>query len=343
MKRWLTRPYWVLALILVMLAAACGDDDDDSSAASSATTAASGSATATTAGSSTASTATTAAGSGTATTVAGGPKVVIGSFNFPESELLGELYGQALAAKGIDVDYKASLGNREVVEPALESGQIGLVAEYAATLLEFVNGNKGEATPDAAATVAKLKTELTAKKLTALDPSPAIDSNGFVVTKATADKYKLTKVSDLAAVGGQLTLGGPPECETRPFCALGLKNTYGIDFKEVKSLDAGGPLTVQALDAGQIDVGLLFTTDSTIVQKGWVLLDDDKHLQLADNVTPVLTQSLVDAYGAALTDTLNAVSAKLTTADLTQMNSDVADGKDAQDVAGTYLKDKGLI
>ncbi len=333
MKRWLTRPIWAVALVLLLVAAACGDDDDDSSAATSATTA-SGAGSATTAASS---------GSGTAATLGSGPKIVIGSFNFAESELLGELYGQALAAKGAQIDYKASLGNREVVEPALESGQINFVAEYAATLLEFVNGAKGEATSDAAATVAKLNTYLTAKKLTALDPSPAIDSNGFVVTKATADENKLTKLSDLAAVGNQLVLGGPPECETRPFCGKGLKDTYGITFKEIKSLDAGGPLTIQALDAGQIDVGLLFTTDSTIVQKGWVLLDDDKHLQLADNIVPVLSQSVVDAYGAPLQDALNAVSAALTTDDLTQMNSDVAGGKDAKDVASTYLKAHGLV
>jgi osmoprotectant transport system substrate-binding protein len=331
MKRWLTRPVWVLALVLAVVAAACGDDDDDTSAATSATTAASGTGAATTAG-------------GAATTTGGDqPTVVIGSFNFPESELLGELYGQALEAKGVKVDYKASLGNREVVEPALENGEIGFVAEYAATVLEFVNGSKGEATSDPAATVAKLKTALEAKKLTALEPSPAQDQNGFVVTKATADKYKLTKISDLAPVAKDLVLGGPPECATRPFCAKGLTDTYGITFKEVKSLDPGGPLTVQALDAGQIDVGLLFTTDNTIVDKGWVLLDDDKHLQLADNVVPVLAQSLVDAYGATLTDTANAVSAKLTTADLTKMNSDVAGGKEAKDVAGAYLKEKGLV
>jgi osmoprotectant transport system substrate-binding protein len=308
MKRWLTRPAWVLALVLVLVAAACGDDDDDSGAAAPS-----------------------------------GPTVVVGSFNFPESELLGELYGQALAAKGIKVEYKASLGNREIVEPALEKGEINFVAEYAATILEFVNGSKGEATSDPTATVEKLKAQLAPKKLTALTASPAQDQNGFVVTKATADEYKLTKLSDLAAVAKDLTLGGPPECETRPFCAKGLTDTYGITFKEVKSLDPGGPLTVQALDAGQIDVGLLFTTDVTIVQKGWVLLEDDKHLQLADNVVPVLSQELVDAYGDTLTAPLDAVSAKLTTAQLTQMNTDVAGGKDAKTVAGDYLEANGLV
>ncbi len=337
MKRWLTRPVWALALILVLVAAACGDDDDDSADVTTATTAA-GSDTATTAG-----------GSDTATTAGGdavpadGPTIVAASFNFAESEILAELYGQALAAKGIDVEYKHALGNREVVEPALEAGDINLVPEYAATVLEFVNGAKGEATSDPEATVDKLNAALAPKGLVALTPSPAQDQNGFVVTKETADQYQLTKLSDLAAVSQDLVLGGPPECETRPFCAQGLEDTYGITFKEVKSLDAGGPLTVQALDAGQIQVGLLFTSDSTIVDKGWVLLEDDKQLQLADNVVPVLNQEVVDAYGATLTDTLDAVSATLTTADLTQMNSDVAGGEEAADVAKAYLEANGLV
>jgi osmoprotectant transport system substrate-binding protein len=319
MKRWLTRPAWVLVLIVALVAAACGDDDDDSSSANTPPTVTGGSA-----------------------TTAEQPDVVVASFNFAESELLAEMYGQALAAKGIDVSYKHSLGNREVVEPALEGGDVNLVPEYAATLLEFVNGSAGEATSDPLATVNKLNAQLAPKNLAALQPSPAIDSNGFVVTKDTADQFKLTKLSDLAPVAKDMTLGGPPECDIRPFCAKGLTDTYGITFKEVKSLDAGGPLTVQALDAGQIDVGLLFTTDSTIVQKGWVLLDDDKHLQLADNVVPVVSQALVNGYGATLTDTLNAVSAKLTTTNLTEMNSEVAGGKDAKDVAATFLQTNGL-
>src|SRR4029077_12935122 len=115
---------------------------------------------------------------------------------------------------------------------------------------------------DPKATSAALQKELDAKSLTVLDYAPAVDQNGFVVTKATADKYKLAKLSDLAAGGGQLVLGGPPERPTRPCCQAGLKSTYGINFKDFKPLDPGGPLTVAALKGGQVDVGLLFTSDS---------------------------------------------------------------------------------
>jgi osmoprotectant transport system substrate-binding protein len=336
MKRLLIRPFWALALVLalVLVAAACGDDDDDDDTSGADTTTES-SATETSAGSTSETTAGEAA-------PVDGPTVVVGSFNFPESELLGELYGQALEAKGITVERKPALGNREVVQPALESGEINLVAEYAATSLEFVNGAAGEATSDPAETVELLNAALADLSLTALDPSPAQDQNGFVVTQETADEYSLATLSDLAAVAGDLVLGGPPECETRPFCALGLEETYGIEFAEIRSLDAGGPLTVQALEGGQIDVGLIFTSDATIVDKGWVLLEDDQGLQLADNVVPVVSQELVDAYGATLTDTLNAVSAALDTAGLTELNSLVAGGEETADVAATWLADHGL-
>jgi osmoprotectant transport system substrate-binding protein len=131
-----------------------------------------------------------------------------------------------------------------------------------------------------------------------LDFAPnAIDANGYVVTKPTADKYKLVKMSDLQPVAGELVLGGPPECPTRPFCLIGLQNTYNLKFKDFKSLDAGGPLTVAALDAGSanggVDVGLLFTTDPAIAIKNYVLLEDDKHLQLADNIAPVVRNDIL--------------------------------------------------
>jgi osmoprotectant transport system substrate-binding protein len=331
MQRLLTRPFGALALVLTLalVAAACGDDDDDTSDATTA------SAAETSAGA-------TSETTGGAAAPVDGPAVVVGSFNFPESELLGELYGQALEAQGITVERRAALGNREVVQPALENGEINLVAEYAATSLEFLNGAAGEATSDPAETVDLLNAVLADTGLVALEPSPAQDQNGFVVTPETAEEHSLTTLSDLAEVSGDLVLGAPPECEIRPFCAVGLEETYGIEFAEIRSLDAGGPLTVQALEGGQIDVGLLFTSDAVIVDKGWVLLEDDKGLQLADNVVPVVSQELVDAYGATLTDTLNAVSAALDTAGLTELNSQVAGGQDTADVAANWLAENGL-
>ncbi len=281
---------------------------------------------------------------------AGGPKptVKVGSFNFDESEILQELYAQVLETNGYTIERHARLGNREIVEPALESGQIDLVPEYLATVEAFIagkNSTPSKASSDPAATQAALQTLLTPKNLTVLDFAQAVDTNGFVVTKATADKYKLAKLSDLQPVASQLVLGGPPECPQRPFCQLGLQQTYGLQFKDFKPLDAGGPLTVTALtsDPAQIDIGLLFTTDPNITVKNLVLLDDDKHLQLADNVAPLVRNAILSA-GADAKTLLNSVTAKLTTADLTTMNNDVGNNhKDASAVAKAYLQSKGLI
>src|SRR5882762_3055832 len=148
--------------------------------------------------------------------------IPVAGFNFPESSVLAELYGQALAHSGYTVNYKLLLGTREVISPAIQSGQIDLYPGYAATDLEFYNKGAGEATGDAVATTAKLNTHLVPLNLVALTPSAAVDQNAFAVTKATATKYNLTKLSDLAAVGNQLVLGGPPECHTRPYCQPGL-------------------------------------------------------------------------------------------------------------------------
>ena len=292
-----------------------------------------------------------AVASPSAAAAAGGPKptVKVGSFNFDESEILQELYAQVLETNGYTIERHARLGNREIVEPALESGQIDLVPEYLATVEAFIAGKAStpsKATSDPAATQTALQTLLTPKNLTVLDfAAQAVDTNGFVVSKATADQYKLAKMSDLQPVAGQLVLGGPPECPQRPFCLLGLQQTYGLQFKDFKPLDAGGPLTVTALTSTppQIDVGLLFTTDPNITVKNLVLLDDDKHLQLADNVAPVVRNAIL-TQGADAKTLLNSVTSKLTTADLTTMNNDVGNNhKDASAVAKAYLQSKGLI
>lgn len=276
---------------------------------------------------------------------AGGPKpnVRIGSFNFDESVVLMELYAGVLEANGYTVERRARLGNREIVMPALDSGQIDMVAEYLATAEAFTAKDKTKASSDPAATQKALQEVLTPKNITVLDFAQAVDTNGFVVTKATADKNKLTKMSDVAAVASQFVLGGPPECPDRPFCQKGLQSTYGLNFKDFKPLDAGGPLTVAALDSGDIDMGLLFTTDPAITLKNYVLLEDDKHLQLADNVAPIVRNDVL-SRGADMKQLLNSVTSKLTTPELTDMNKQVGvDHKDAKDVAQAYLKSKGVI
>jgi osmoprotectant transport system substrate-binding protein len=262
--------------------------------------------------------------------------LTVAGFNFPESSILAEIYGQALAHDGYTINYKLLLGTREVVAPALESGQIDLYPGYAATDLEFYNKGAGEANGDAVATTAKLNSHLQPLGLTALTASPAVDQNAFAVTTATQKKYSLSKLSDLAAIGGQLTLGAGPECPTRPFCQPGLQKTYGITFKAFKPLDTDGPLTRAAFKNGSIDVGLVFSSDGDLNSLGLVVLQDDKHLENADNVLPIVRQA---AASAEVTNVLNAIDGKLTTADLVTMNSQVSiQHQDADAVALAWLQ-----
>ncbi|MGH9282508.1 MAG: ABC transporter substrate-binding protein, partial [Acidimicrobiales bacterium] len=186
------------------------------------------------------------------------------------------------------------------------------------------------------ATTQKLRERLSSKQLTALEPSAAIDANAFAVTKATADRLKVAKLSDLAPLAGDLVLGGPPECPQRPFCQVGLEQTYGLRFKSFKALDAGGPLSKTALENGDVDVALIFSSDGAIVARNFVVLEDDKKLQNADNVVPVLrTEVATDEVKEILDD----ISAKLTTEDLTELNkrADV-DKEDPDALAGEWLE-----
>lgn len=280
---------------------------------------------------------------GTAGTGGAKPTVKIGSTNFSEQLVLGELYAQLLEANAYPVERKFNLGAREIVFPALTSGQIDMEIDYLATLLAFVD-KSAKGSTDPKATAKTLQDVLTPKSLTVLDHAPAVDQNGFVVTRATADKYKFAKLSDVTPIASQLVLGGPPECPNREFCALGLKEKYGITFKQFRPLDVGGPLTVAALEAGQIDVGLLFTSSAIIAVKGFVLLEDDKRLQLSDNVAPVVRNDLLGKAGDDFKRLVNSVAPKLTTAELTAMNKQVEiDKKDPKDVAREWLKKQGLI
>ena len=272
------------------------------------------------------------------------PSVRIGSTNFTEQLIVAELYGQVLEAHGYRVERRLNLGNREIVAPALESGQIDLVPEYLATYVAYLTKDKSKASTDPVATRRSLQEALTPRHLTVLDHAPAVDTNGFVVTKETAGKFKATRLSDLAPVAGQLVLGAPPECPDRPFCIPGLRQVYGITFKDFKALDAGGPLTVAALEGKQIDVALLFTTDAVIAAKGLVLLQDDRRLQLADNIAPVVRDDLLAKAPADFRSLLDGVTAKITTEEITALNRKVGlDKQDPRAVAGAWLKQKGLV
>jgi osmoprotectant transport system substrate-binding protein len=285
------------------------------------------------------SSATTAPGAGTAAPAK--IAVTVASFNFGESEILANMYKDVLQKAGATVTMRDKLGAREVVEPALQSGQVDLVPEYAGTALEYLNKGAGEASSDLNATMAKLRSRYAALGITALDPSPAADQNAFAVNKATASKDNLKNVSDLSSYAAAMTLGGPPECPTRPFCQPGLQKTYGLNFKSFKALDAGGPLTETALANGQIDVGLVFSSDGGIEAKGLVVLNDDKHLQTVDNIVPVIRN---DKATPAVTAALNTLSAKLTTDALVQLNKQVdVDKADPSQVAQTWLSQNGLV
>jgi osmoprotectant transport system substrate-binding protein len=289
---------------------------------------------------------TTSCGSsgGTSSSPTPKPTITIASFNFSESIILAHIYGGALKNKGYTINYRDKLGNREVVEPALENGQIDLYPGYAATDLTFVDKRQGvalDAGTDATANVAKLNARLNSKGIKALDPSPAVDQNAFAVTKAEADQYHLAKLSDLTpTVASQWTLGGPAECPQRPFCALGLESVYGLKFKAFKSLDTGGPLTFAALKQGAINIGLVFSSDGGITANNFVVLEDDKHLQQADNVVPLIRTAVASSEVTAL---LNSIDAKLNTPDLTAMNKSAdVDKQDPADIAATWVKNHGF-
>jgi len=262
--------------------------------------------------------------------------IIVGGVKFPESSILAQIYGEALAHDGYTVTYKLNLGTREVVAPALKNGDIDLYPGYAATDLEYWNNKAGEATGDAAATTAKLNSHLQSQGLVALNPSPAVDQNAFAVTKETQQKYNLSKLSDLAPIGNQLVLGAGPECPTRPYCLPGLQTTYGIHFKDFKALDTDGPATRAAFKNGTIQVGLVFSSDGDLNSLGLVVLQDDKHLEAADNVVPILRQKVATDEVKNL---LNKIDAALTTADLVDMNSQESiQHKDPDAIAKAYLE-----
>jgi osmoprotectant transport system substrate-binding protein len=251
--------------------------------------------------------------------------ITVASFDFPESDLLAQIYGQALERGGYPVHFVSRLGPREFVDPALQRGLVELVPEYAGTALQFASTGRVRPTAGTAANHRRLADQLAGSPVVALAPSPAEDSNVIVTTREVAARHRLRTVSDLADVAPRLVFGGPPECPIRPFCLQGLRRTYGLHFGRVLALDAGGPLTHQVLAAGEADVALLFSTDSRITDEGLVILRDDRHLQPAENITPLIRRELVDRWGDDLTDLIDGVSGQLTTEELRRLNGGLTD------------------
>ncbi len=263
--------------------------------------------------------------------------VVVGSANFPENELLAQIYAQALKAKGVDVSTKLNIGSRETYLPALKSGEINLLPEYTGALARYLNKDADISTTDAA--LASLKSALP-DNLTVLDPAPAQDNDSITVTRATADQYGLKTIEDLVPHAPQLVLGGPPEWKNRSYGIPGLEKTYGLQFKSFKALDTAGPLTVQALKNGQVQAANLFTTDPAIKANDFVSLTDTKSFFGSQNVIPVITK---EKATPEVTAALNAVSAKLDTDTLaTLVSKVVTDKQDADQVAADWLKSVSL-
>jgi osmoprotectant transport system substrate-binding protein len=266
--------------------------------------------------------------------------VTVGSTNFSEQLILAQMYAAVLEKAGVQVETRLNLGAREVVFPALERGEIDLLPEYNGSVLSFLDPDATQITAEEVNTA--LAPLLDGKGLVALQASPAEDKDGLAVTRETADQYGLAKVSDLKGKASQLVIGGPPELETRPAGIPGLKRVYGIEgFKEFKALDAGGPLTVAALNQGDIDVGRVFTTQGVIAEEGWVVLEEDKPLQPAQNIVPIGRK---EAMTDQVTQALNALAPRITTEELTKLNKLVdVDKQDPEKVATDWLTQQGLL
>ncbi len=265
-----------------------------------------------------------------------GSQVIVGSADFTESQLIASIYSQALQSAGVGVEEQFNIGSREVYIAALKDGSIDLVPEYSGALLKYLDEKSTATTTDAVQ--AELATKLP-EGISMLKPSAAQDKDVLAVTKATAEKYNLKTISDLKPVAGELALGGPPEWKTRVNGVVGLRDVYGLNFKEFVSLDAGGTLTMTALVNNQVQAADLFSTDPGLVTNNLVALEDDKSLFAAENVVPVIKTA---KQNDTITKTLDAVSAKLTTEDLISMNAEAAKGTNLSDIAKKWLADTGL-
>jgi osmoprotectant transport system substrate-binding protein len=288
-----------------------------------------------------------ACGSGEDGTTPGGspasPKgtITIGvSGPYAENQLVAEMYAQVLEKAGYTVKRQLDLGSREVSDAALFGGQVDLKPEYLAFELPKLDANADtKGTPEQV--YPRVQQAAEAKDLVALQFSPANSTNVFVVTPETATSNNLSTMSSLAPVASTLVFGAPPDCDTNFACKEGLQQVYGITFKEIKSLDFGGPQTVAAIESGAVDVGELFSLDPTITEKGWTVLEDDKDLQPAGNFFPLVRKGKVTDD---LTNLLNSVTTKLTTDGMLALVGRVqVDKEDVKAVATDFLTQSGLL
>jgi len=274
-------------------------------------------------------------GGGSTGSSGGGGSITVGSADFSESQVLGEIYAGAIKAKGVSVTTKPNIGSRDVYIKALQDGSIDIVPEYTGSLLTFLKGTAPSQDPDAV--YSALKTTLP-PTLVVLDKSAAEDKNSMVVTKDTASKYSLKSIADLAAHQADITVAAPPEFQTRQQGLVGLKSEYG--FTPANFLPLKGAAIVNALTNNQAQAANIFSTDPSISANGFVTLEDPKLIFGSDNVVPLMRK---DKVNDTITAALNAVSAKIDTATLTDLVKQVdVDKKDASAVAKDFLSKNGL-
>ncbi|MFE4196917.1 ABC transporter substrate-binding protein [Paenarthrobacter sp. NPDC056912] len=273
------------------------------------------------------------AGTGTS----GGDKIVVGSANFSENVILGEIYSKALENAGYTVERKLNIGAREVLYGQIQNCSINVIPEYNQALLAFVAPTAQAS--GTGAVDAELGKALPTN-LGILESSPAQDNNAVAVTNAMAQRLNLKTIEDLAKASSGMTFGGPTEWKTRADGFAGLEKAYGIQFKEYKLLDYSGPITISALEKGDVDAALLFSTVPQIKSNGYTVLEDPKNTVGVNNVTPLVCK---DAVPDKAQSVLNAVSKSLTTEDLTSMNASYAiDHRDAADVASEWVGKQNL-
>ncbi|KUL60491.1 MULTISPECIES: ABC transporter substrate-binding protein [Streptomyces] len=279
----------------------------------------------------------------------GGKKgsIVVGSARFTEQKVLAELYAGVLADAGYDTQVK-TVQNREIYKPELKKGTIDVAPEYAATLAEFLNleknGPKAEpvASSDLDATVSALEKLAEPEGLKALPAGEAVDQNAFAVSAEFAKEHKLKTLSDLGRSGEKVKIAAGDECESRPFCAPGLKKKYGIDVAGIDPKGVGTTQSKQAVKNGTDQLVLTTTTDATLKNYDLVILEDDKKLQNADNILPVVNAE--EAGSKEIADALAKITKTLTTDDLIELNRKVDEERQKEaDVAKEYLESKGLI
>ncbi len=269
-----------------------------------------------------------------------GPTITVASFNFPESVILAEIYAQALEDAGYTVERNLNLGARELIFPDVESGDISFLPEYLGSAIAVGFGETPELSVDGAAS--QLADLFESSGVSVLDPAPGEDKNVFVVTGEFAGENDLSTVADLINAG-DVTFAGPPECEQRTTCYAGLVETYALSNVGFEAI-AEGAARVAALESGEIDVALLFSTQPVIDEKGFVALEGTDEIIAPESIVPVVNNSIIDAYGSDFEDLINAISAEITTAVLIDLNGRVElEAQNPDDVAGDWLRENDLI